>query len=53
MMPSIMLSLPVRNLAVSQAFFTELGLTFSPQPWAAGCSKSCRLAAIDRLMTDH
>lgn len=29
-MRSITMSLPVRNLRVSEAFFAELGFTFSP-----------------------
>ena len=55
-MPSIMLSVPVRNLAVSRAFFTELGFMFSPElpgPGSAcmviGADVRVRLLAEDRF----
>lgn len=38
-MRSITVSLPVRNLKVSVAFFAELGFTFSPEPSAPGTAR--------------
>jgi len=43
-MRTIRVSLPVRSLQVSKAFFAELGFTFSPEP--SGGQTACML--IDR-----
>ncbi len=44
-MPSIMLSMPVRNLVVSRAFFAELGFMFSPE--LSGPGSACVVISED------
>lgn len=54
-MRTIRVSLPVRNLQVSKAFFAELGFTFSPEP--AGGQTACmpidRNIVVTLVAEDH